>query len=222
MSKKLGALVMTLGFEPGPLVSAIAAHASRGFEPGAEVIVLTPSFEDERAERAWRQLQDIFGMMKLEDFGVKLHKITIELEEFSSAVLQVKELFSKLMNKVMSISLTGGMRALVLAVFVAYLLTDWSYVPDVEVFLEGRSMALRVPKLAAALGPRVNKRRLRVLEVMRLNTIYNIDDLCGFLSKDRSTTYRYLKELAGIGLVEKIDSGFKITDLGLMLKKAME
>ena len=218
VGRKLDALVMTLGFEPGPLVSAIAAHASEGFEPGAQILVLTPNFRDERAERAWRQLQDVFGMMKLGETGVKLHRLVIDLGDLTSAILQVKALFTSLKDKKIKISLTGGMRALILAVFIAYLLTDWTYVPDVEVFLEGRSMVLEVPRLAGILGPKLDKRKLRVLQVMEPGTIYRIGDLCGFLGRDRSTLYRHLKSLIDAGLVEKVDNGFRITNLGLILK----
>jgi len=219
LSGRIEALVMTLGFEPGPLVSAMAAHASEGFEPGAEIIVLTPAFEDERAERAWRQLQDVFSMMKLSQTGVELKRLTIELEDFASAVLQVKALFTALKDKKVEISLTGGMRALILAVFTAYLLIDWAHVPDVEVFLEGRGMALRVPRLASAIGPKVSKRKLEVLDVMQPGTIYRLVDLCGFFEdRDRSTIYRHLKGLLKNGLVERANGGFKITPLGLIVR----
>ncbi len=111
------------------------------------------------------------------------------------------------------------MRALILAVFIAYLLTDWVHVPDVEIFLEGRGMALSVPRLAAVLHPKLDERKLRVLDVMRPGITYRVSDLCGFLGKDRSTIYRHLKSLVDAGLVEREDSGLKITDLGLILRK---
>jgi hypothetical protein len=37
----LGGLVMTLGFEPGPLVSAFASAVAEGLSEGARVLVLT-------------------------------------------------------------------------------------------------------------------------------------------------------------------------------------
>jgi len=215
---RIDALIMTLGFEPGPLVSSLAAHASEGFRPGAEVIVLTPSFKDERAERAWRKLQDIFSMMELAKSNIGLKRVIVSLEDFTEAVLQIKQLFAGLRNKSVRISLAGGMRALILATFIAYLLTDWVEVPEVEVYLEGRGMALRLPKLAAALGPKLDKRKLAILTVMRPGIVYRLGDLCGFLSRDRSTIYRHLKDLLEVGLVEREDSGFKITNLGLLLK----
>ena len=73
----IDALVMTLRFEPGPLVSSIASHATEGFNSGAEIIVLTPDFPDERAERAWLQLQNIFDMMKLREADVTLLRRTV-------------------------------------------------------------------------------------------------------------------------------------------------
>ena len=214
----LEALIMTLGFEPGPLVSAVAARASEGLGKNAKIIVLTPSFKDERAERAWRQLQDVFSMMRLRDSGVKLYRLIVDLEDFTSAVLKIKNLFSELRDKTVSISLTGGMRALILAVFVAYLLTDWAQVPEIDVFLEGRGMALKMPKLAAALGPTLHRRKLELLKLMKPGMAYRPGDLCGFIGKDRSTVYRHLKDLIAAGLVERADGGFRITHMGLLFR----
>ncbi len=214
MLDRVNVLIMTLGFELGPLVSAVASYVAKGLSPNAEIIVLTPTFHDERAERAWRQLQDIFEMLNLRGSGVDLRRVSIDLDEFPKAVLQIKKLFAGFKDKVVHISLTGGMRALILAVFVAYLLTDWHFHPDVTVFLEGKGMALMIPPLSSCLGVKVGKHTLKLMNYMRPGTIYKLGDLCGFLGKDRSTVYRQLKLLMNAGLVKKVDSGFQLTPLG--------
>ena len=215
----IDALVMTLGFEPGPLVSSVASHAAEGFNPGAEIIVLTPDFPDERAERAWRQLQNIFDMMKLGEAGVTLLRRTINLDDFSKAVVQVKALFSKLSGKKVCISLTGGMRALILATFVAYLLTDWREPPDVEISLEGRGVILKVPTVVSVLAPLIDEKKMSLLRVMSPNRVYRPGELCKLFGKDRSTLYRYLKALCNTGLIRRVDRGFKLTELGEILRE---
>ncbi|MEM4411440.1 MAG: hypothetical protein QXO66_01175 [Thermofilum sp.] len=65
----IDALVMTLGFEPGPLISTIASAASEGFSERAQILVFTSAFPDERADRAWLELQRIVNMM---DFAKRL------------------------------------------------------------------------------------------------------------------------------------------------------
>ncbi len=207
-------LILTLGFEPGPLVSAIASYVTEGLSSNAEIIVLTPTFFDERAERAWRQLQNIFEMLNLKVSGVSLKKVSVDLNDFSKAVLQVKKLFSNFKDKKLCISFTGGMRALILAVFVAYLLTDWQHHPNLTVFLEGRGLALSIPRLSLCLGVNVNEHMLKLMKYMRPGVVYKPGDLCGFLNKDRSTVYRQLKSLINAGLVERVTGGFRLTLLG--------
>jgi len=86
---------MTLGFELWPSRERYGSVCLQGVRAGSKIFVLTSSFKDERAERAWRQLQDVFGMMKLGDFGVELQRLVIDLEDFTSAVLRVRGFFSR-------------------------------------------------------------------------------------------------------------------------------
>ncbi len=215
----LDALIMTLGFEPGPLVSAVAKHLGEGFNPNAEIIILTPTFSDERAERAWRELQNIFEMMKPKDSLLHLKKIEIDLTNCTKAILQVKSILSGFREKKVHISLTGGMRALILATYIACLLTKWVSTPEVDISLEGKGLTLRIPKIASILRPVVSYRKLELLRYMEPGVVYKLDDLCGFLpERDRSTIYRYLREMTEIGLIERKKRGFKLTELGEIMK----
>lgn len=215
----LDALIMTLGFEPGPLVSSLASHAAEGFTPKAKIIVLTPNFPDERAERAWRQLQNIFDMMKLGELEVSLRRYTIDLSDFSKAVQQIKSLLSEFKDKRIQISLTGGMRALILATFTAYLLTEWREAPKIEVSLEGRGIMLKVPNIASILTPLINERKAALLRIMSPGRVYRSGELWRLFGRDRSTLYRYLRTLCELGLIERVDRGFRLTRLGELLSE---
>lgn len=210
----LDILIMTLGFEPGPLVGCLASHAVEGFASNAEIIVLTPNFQDERAERAWRQLQNIFDMMKLGEIGVSLRRHVIDLSDFPKAVRQIKDLFSEFRGKNVQISLTGGMRALILAAFMAYLLTDWRLPPNVEISLEGRGIMLKVPNIASILTPLVDERRRYILRAMSPGRVYRSSELLKLLKRDRSTLYRHLRALCNMGLIERVERRFRLTRLG--------
>lgn len=214
----IDALVMTLGFEPGPLVSSVASHAAEGFRQGAKIIVLTPGFHDERAERAWRQLQDIFDLMKLEEAGVTLTRHVINLDDFTQAIIQVKSLFSGFRDKKVHISLTGGMRALILCTFIAYLLTRWRRPPDVWISLEGRGVMLKVPSIAPILKPLVDENKLSLLKAMSPDRVYKPRELHALIGRDRSTLYRYLRALSDLGLIERVGGGFRVTELGRLLR----
>jgi len=215
----LDALILTLGFEPGPLVSAIASGAAEGFSREARVVVLTAAYPDERSERAWLQLQQIFKMMELEKkLNVKLERIEIPLEDMTEAVQRVKEVLKTVAKGRVKLAITGGMRALGLALFIAYLLTDWTEEPRIEIYLEGRGMALEVPRLRRLLLVKLSKVHLEMLRCMKPEVAYTSTDLAGLLGKDRSTIYRYLQALADRGLLERTPEGFKLSKLGLLLR----
>jgi len=215
----LDALVLTLGFEPGPLVSAIASSASEGFAKEARIIVLTAAYPDERSERAWLQLQQVFKMMELDrKLNVKLERFEVPLEDMIEAVLYIKEILKTVNKGSVKLAITGGMRALGLALFIAYFLTEWAEEPRIEVYLEGRGMALEVPRLRRLFLVELSGAHLELLRFMKPGVAYASTDLAGLLRKDRSTVYRYLQVLADRGLLERTPGGFKLSKLGLLLR----
>lgn len=215
------ALIMTLGFEPGPLVSAVASAAAEGLSEGARIIVFTAGFPDERSERAWLELQRILGMMELtKKLGVKLERYEVPLDDFAEAVASICGLLEPLRDKAVRISITGGMRALGLAVFTAYLLVEWTREIKLAVYLEGRGAALVLPEIHRVLGLRISETQLEILKQMRPGVSYTTTDLSGYVGKERSTVYKNLKALADMGLVEREGMHFRITTLGELISGA--
>jgi hypothetical protein len=126
----IDALVMTLGFEPGPLISAYASAVAEGLSEGARVLVLTAAFPDERSERAWLDFQRVVSMMEAtKRLGVELELREVPLDDMASAILEVKRAIAPLRGRSVRVSITGGMRAL--AVLAAVLLTRWEREPAV-------------------------------------------------------------------------------------------
>ena len=214
----LDALIMTLGFEPGPLISAVASAAAEGLNEGARIVVFTAGFKDERAERAWLQLQTVIGMMELpRRLGVKVEKHEVPLHDFVDAVRSVKQVIDELRRGKVKISITGGMRALGLAVFTAYMLVEWRYEPMLEVYLEGRGMALAMPEMRRLFKLAVRGEKAALLKAMEPGKPYRPATLAAALGKDRSTVYRHLRALADMGVVERTNGGFSLSRLGLLL-----
>ncbi len=212
------AVVLTLGFEPGPLISAVASCATEGLSENSRIIVLTAGFYDERSERAWRQFQNIIGMMDItKRLQASLERYQIPLDDFTHAVRTIRNLYQEIKDLRVKISITGGMRALGLATFVAYLLTDWTHDPRLEIYLEGRGQVLEIPKLHKLMGYPLTQERLNLLRSMLPGRAYKPSDLSGFLRKDRSTIYRQLQALVEAGLVERADGGYRLTKLGTLL-----
>jgi len=210
----LGGLVMTLGFEPGPLVSAFASAVAEGLSEGARVLVLTAAFPDERSERAWLDFQRVVGMMEASRrLGVELELREVPLDDMASAILEVRRALAALRGRRVRVAVTGGMRALGFAVLAAVLLSR-DVEAEVEVHLEGRGAALRVPDLRKLL--RASEKCTDLVEAMRSGPA-RLDELAARLGRDRTTVYRKLRLLLEAGAAKKTPRGYELTPLGLAL-----
>jgi CRISPR locus-related DNA-binding protein len=212
----IDALVMTLGFEPGPLISAYASAVAEGLSEGARVLVLTAAFPDERSERAWLDFQRVVSMMEAtKGLGVELELREVPLDDMASAILEVKRAIAPLRGRSVKVSITGGMRALAVAVLAAVLLTRWEREPAVEVHLEGRGAALRVPKLRKLIE--ASEKCADLVEAMRDGSPVKLDELAARLGRDRSTVYRRMRILLEAGAAKRVRGGYQLTPLGLAL-----
>ncbi|MCC5997702.1 MAG: CRISPR-associated CARF protein Csa3 [Thermofilum sp.] len=209
------AVVLTLGFEPGPLVSAFAGAVAEGLSEGALVVVFTAGFPDERSERAWLEFQRVVNMMEApRRLGVELELREVPLDDMATAILEIRRVLDGLRGKKVKVALTGGMRALGLAVFSAILLTRWADMPEVEVYLEGRGTALKIPDLKALI--RASEKCIDLVEVMKSGPA-KLDELAKRLGKDRTTVYRKLRLLLNAGAAKKTPRGYELTPIGLAL-----
>ena len=135
--------------------------------------------------------------------------------DMALAILSVKRVFDGIREKHVKISITGGMRALGLAVFIAQLLTKWRHEPKMEVYLEGRGAALAVPdvrKLMVAM-----EKCADLVQLMKERGPCRLSQLALELGKDRSTVYRKMKILVGAGAAKRTRRGYELTVLGEML-----
>jgi len=213
MTEPLDALVMTLGFEPGPLIRATASYSLR---PKASIVVLTPSFKDERVERAYLELRKICGIL-FKDIEVNFQKIEVNLSDFSTAVKQIRELLINLANQRVALCLSGGMRVLCIATYTAYLMVEWQYPPSIEIHLEGRAERILVPPIHNVFKLNITEEKLAILKLLSRYGGLSIGDVASIMQKERSTVYRHLSNLVKIGLVSQRGRLYELTNLGRML-----
>ncbi|MEM2703197.1 MAG: CRISPR-associated CARF protein Csa3 [Candidatus Bathyarchaeia archaeon] len=213
MFQLFDALIMTLGFEPGPLIRSIASYNLR---TGASIIIFTPSFKDERADRAYLEFKRICDMI-LKDTSINFQKVEVDLADFVKAVRYVKIMLSKFVDRHVAFCFSGGMRALSFAVFVAYLLLEWRHRPAIEVHLEGRSERLTVPPLNEIIKISITKEKLNILQLILQHGKLSAGNIAVLMQKDRSTIYRHLVSLLEDGLIRQKGKVYELTDLGLML-----
>jgi len=208
------ALVLTLGFEPGPLVRALA---STPLKRGGLVIVLTPEFKDERSERAFLDFKRIATMMfKGEELEVEFDRHYIPLKPLSKGVQVIRSIFNRIKDRDVSISLTGSMRALIIATFLAYLTTPWVKEPKVCVYLEGRGEYVEIPQVRRIIELAVTDVKQEILNAL-IDKPKTISELSLELSRDRSVIYRHISWLESRGLISRKGKYIEITELGKML-----
>ncbi len=210
------ALVLTLGFEPGPLIRALA---STPLNSGARVVVLMPQFKDERSERAFLDFRRISSMMLKDESRGEL-KVSIErheviLKPLSLGIQVIRSLFKDLTNKKVVIALTGSMRALVIATYIAYLTTHWREEPKVIIYLEGRGESVEVPPIRQVLEFVLTDIKQEILNA--LTKPKTIGELAIELNKDRSVIYRHLQWLEAHKLITRKGKYIELTELGKSL-----
>jgi len=213
MTEVLDALIMTLGFEPGPLIRAVASY---NLKTDASIIVFTPTFKDDRTERAYLELKKICDII-FKDTQVGLQKVEVELTNFIEAVRYIKALLSKFTDKHIGICLSGGMRALCFAVYTAYLMLEWQYDPNIEVHLEGRAERLIIPPVHKIIKTEISEEKLNILRLLSQYKQLSIGDIANLMQKDRSTVYRHVQSLLKNGFVKQKGRIYELTELGVML-----
>ncbi|MCS7116714.1 MAG: hypothetical protein NZ896_04495, partial [Nitrososphaerales archaeon] len=77
MSQPFDAVVLTLGFEPGPLIRAVASY---NLKPNGSIITFTPSFSDERAENAYMELKRICDII-FKNVQLNFQKVEVDLTD---------------------------------------------------------------------------------------------------------------------------------------------
>jgi len=210
----MDALIMTLGFEPGPLIRAVAKYPLK--ERG-DIVIFMPTYRDERAERAYTDFEKICKMLIGDRSDVRVSRYEINLEDVSSAILRIRRLLSKYSDKDVAICITGGMRALCILVYIAYLMTPWKRDPVVEVYVENRGFSVMLPPVHKVLEFGLSSEKIQILKVLAEGD-KSASEIALLLNKDRSTIYRHLEWLESRGLIEKVERGlFKLSYLGKLM-----
>jgi len=208
-------IVLTLGFEPGPLIRTIAANP---LSSNGRIIIFTPTYRDERCERAFLDFQRIANMMFREErIGkeISIERIYIQLEPLSKGVQEIRKILHDLKDKYVLIALTGGMRALCLAVFIAYLTIPWIKEPMLQVYLEGRGKSIDIPPIRRVLETTISGIKQDILNLLAKES-KTITQLSIELNRDRSVVYRHISWLESQGLIERKGKFIQITELGML------
>jgi CRISPR-associated protein Csa3 len=200
-------LVMTLGFDEK---FALRAIFRRGLRSGDRVIFIVPEDEDPRAEKAFLTIQQIIFRSIPE---VSVERFRIPVKDFPKAVSLTRKLALNLLRsgEKVILNLSGGQRITILEVLAGFLSCDAG---DVEVEIESEdSSTLATFPLIMMTNIELDHGDVNILKILaqaprRFNEIQSAAGI------SKSSTWRRLKRLIDLGFVEKVDSKYKLTELG--------
>jgi len=200
-------LLVTLGFDEK---FALRAIFRRGLRAGDKVIFVVPEDEDPRAEKAFSTIQQIIYRSIPE---VSIERFRVPVKEFSKAVSLMRKLALSLLRsgEKIVLNLSGGQRIVILGVLAGFLSCGAS---DVEVEVESEdSSALATFPLMIMENIKLDHEDIRILEVLAKSP-KRFGEVHSVVGISKSSAWRKLKKLTDLGLIEKVDEEYRLTELG--------
>ena len=213
--------VITLGFEEKFAVRMITRH---GLDRGDRLLLVTGP-RTPQSERAASFLCEFARRYYGGDVGVEVEEVRVG-SDFAELVHRLHGLVASRARagERVVFNLSGGMRVLCLAAFVAAMLLSARLPVEVELETEDSSALIGVPRAVLAL-PRtfslLSREKLEVLAALAQRS-RGIRELAEELDRDETTVRRHLQELVEAGLVEALGRrprGYRLTRLGELVRE---
>ena len=179
----MGVLVATLGFDEKFTIRALMRHAD---EINKVVIVAAEPFE----ERAAKALSEVEKFIKSYLGDKVIEVIRVDPSNTYDAIVKLKNVFATYENYIVNIS--GGMRALIVELLIAYVLSRAKGVIEIE--LENLRGLVTLPPEIFTLPP-LSSEELKILREIVRREFASPRELMEDLDIPRSTFYKYVKSL---------------------------
>jgi len=199
-------IVATFGWTEQFVLSSILKH---GVKAGDKIILLIPAKKDEKSEAI---LRDFGQFLSKYGEGIKLEDIRVPLQTFEEAVITISGTLKSISSEgydELIINLSGGMRVLILAAYIATLLTCPKDV-TIELETEDRERSYIIPNLSIKELIKLRDIERRILENLN-EGIKSTSELLKELGIPRSTLHKYIKELERRGLLTSKKGGRMLT-----------
>ncbi|MBS7612289.1 CRISPR locus-related DNA-binding protein [Candidatus Bathyarchaeota archaeon] len=206
MSKSI---IVTFGWTEYPVIGSIIRH---GLESKDKVILLIPADKDERTEKAINDLKAFTRNIP----SVELIEERIDISNFLGTVIRIKTILERCKDRII-VNLSGGMRILVLATYLASLFTKNV---EVEVESENRKFRVYLPSVDVVQLMKLKNKHLRVLDMLQqFKGECLVGELMRMLKFSRSTLYACIKDLRDMDLVKKTNrkGKIRITNKGILV-----
>lgn len=194
----MSALVATIGFDVDHIVYAFRIRDY------VEITLLIPENPDVRTENAIEALRRILS-------GRKIEVLRVPYMNFVNAVHAIQQRLRTLLKEYREVvlSLSGGLRLLVIEAFIAYLTLSKTERERVRVIVVTENTRDIVYIDIDELGRDVelSASESRVLEFIRSRGEVTATTIVNELKLSKTTVYKVLKKLIDLGLVERATRG---------------
>ncbi|MCS7368050.1 MAG: CRISPR-associated CARF protein Csa3 [archaeon YNP-WB-062] len=199
-------IIATFGWTEQFVLSSILKH---GIKAGDKIILLIPAKRDEKSEAILRDFEQFLSKY---GEGIKLENKRVPLQSFEEAVVSISETLRNILSEGydrLIINLSGGMRILILAAYVAAFLTCPRDIV-IELETEDRERGYIVPNFSIKELIKLKDIERRILEKLDKG-IKSTPELLRELNIPRSTLHKHLKELEKNGLLTLKKNGRALT-----------
>jgi len=214
-------IVSTLGFDERPVLRALSETGFKGVE---KILLIRPLDDDPRAVKAVSEIKKIASIAGLRDEDIISYRV--DPRHFWESVSIIYDLLDKTAGETDNavLLLGGGLRALIIETYTAFLLLSSSkrsrYI--VRIDLETGDYTVVVPGAEIILNTMLNPLERRVLEIIKEKPGASLTDVSDMLVKPTSTIHRVLKRLLEKGLVEKRNRKYYLTSSGRIALKIIK
>ncbi|MCF8884320.1 MAG: CRISPR-associated CARF protein Csa3 [Candidatus Nezhaarchaeales archaeon] len=200
-------LIITLGFDEKFALRAIFRH---GLKANDKILILMPEKSDPRAEKAFSIIQQIVGNSFPE---VSIEKIYIPSQDFPKAVSVLRKLALNVLREgeKVILNISGGQRIVILELLTGFLSVD---ARNVEVEIESEdSSTMAIFPLEMMRKMDLDQEDIKILEILAQSP-KNFNQICLILNLSKSSVWRRLRKLMELGLIEKKEKTYQLTELG--------
>ncbi|ABN69432.1 CRISPR-associated HTH regulatory protein, Csa3 family [Staphylothermus marinus F1] len=206
-------LIATLGFDERPVLHALS---EAGFGNVDKIILIRPANDDPRAVKAVSEIKKIAVISGLRDEDVISYRV--EVSDFWGSVRMIHELFldHARNNNEIILCLGGGLRALVLETFTAFILLTPKLrsVFRVRIDLETGAGSIIISGAEIFTNTSLSRNELEVLRIILEEPGITLSRISDRIVKPASSIHRILKKLLDRGFVRREGNKYYLSPAG--------
>lgn len=209
-------IIATLGFDERPVIRSMA---ETGFENIDRIVLICPHNTDQRAVKAISEIMRIASIASIRNEDIVVHRVNVN--NFWKSVASIYKLILKYYEEGGNIllCLSGGLRALILESYTAFILIPLSLKKNIKLRIDLETGLHTIFLHGSEIVPSINRSDIEymILEIVRRSPGANLTIISRKIDKPVSTTHRILKRLLDQGLIRREGNKYYLADAGEVL-----